>query len=119
MASFVSVLSDIGKGLKKFFTVALDLAVAAEPFVNSVFPGVGLLFNAVVTEVGVIEGAAAAAGAQTGTGPQKLAAVTAAVEGAFAQYEAANNIKTPHTAAQIEAAVNGAVAFLNALHPAA
>lgn len=113
--SFVSVLDDIGHGLKVFFVGATKVAVAAEPIVGVLFPGVAQLFNSIVTAAGLAEGAAAAAGVQAGTGPQKLAAVTMAVEGALNQYLVTNNIKTPLTLAETEAIVNAGVAFLNAL----
>jgi hypothetical protein len=114
MASFTSVLSNIGNDLKKFFTGAVTVATAAEPFVSVIFPGISPLFNTVVTAVGTAEAAAAAAGAQTGTGTQKLALVLASVESSFNSYAASNGLVAP-SAAQTEAAVNAAVAFLNAL----
>lgn len=117
MASFTSVLSTIGHGLQKFFTGAVHVAEVAEPFIAIIFPGVSPLFNAVVTEVGKAEALAVAAGAQTGTGTQKLALVLASVESSFNQYAATNGLEVP-SAAQTEAAVNAVVAFLNAL-PAA
>lgn len=116
--SFTSVLDDIGHGLKVFFTDATKVAVAAEPIVAVLFPGASTLFNSITTAAGLAEGAAAAAGAQTGTGVQKLAAVTTAVEGALQQYLTTNNIKTPLTLTETEAIINAGVAFLNAL-PAA
>jgi hypothetical protein len=67
-----------------------------------------------VAEVTKAEAEALAAGAQNGTGPQKLAAVTAAVEGAFNTYAQTNGLAVPD-AKVIENAVNGVVAFLNAL----
>ncbi len=115
--AFHSVLSDIGNAFKKVFAVGVTVATAAEPFVDTLFPGVGPLFNAVVSEVAKAEAEAVAAGAQNGTGTQKLAAVTAAVEGAFNTYAQKNGLATPD-AKTIENAVNGVVAFLNAL-PAA
>jgi hypothetical protein len=114
MASFTSILSNIGNDLKKFFSGAVTVATAAEPFIAVIFPGVSPLFNTVVTAVGTAEAAAAAAGAQTGTGTQKLALVLASVESSFNSYAAANGLVAPN-AAQTEAAVNAAVAFLNAL----
>lgn len=114
MASFTSILSDIGNGLKKFFTGAVTVATAAEPFIAVIFPGISPLFNAVVAEVGKAEALAAAAGAQNGTGQQKLELVLSSVESSFNDYAKANGFATP-TQAQIEAAVNAAVAFLNAI----
>ena len=113
--SFKSVLSSVGHGLKVFFTGAVKVATAAEPFIAAVFPGVAPLFIAITTAVGNAEGNAIAAGSQEGTGAQKLAMVLASVEKDFAAYEAANGITAPHSQEQIAAAVNGIVAFLNAL----
>lgn len=114
-SSFTSALSAVGHGLKVFFTGAEKVAVAAEPFVDTIFPGAATLYNGIVAEVGQVEASAIAAGAQTGTGTQKLALVVASVEADFTAYEKANNITVPHTQDQITAAVNGVVAFLNAL----
>lgn len=75
MASFKSLLSDVGHGLKWFFEHIIPGAVAAEPLVDAVFPGVGQLFNVVVNAVAGAEGIAIAAGKQSGTGTQKLALV--------------------------------------------
>jgi hypothetical protein len=105
MASFTSILSDVGAALKKFFGVAVQVATAAEPFVDALFPGVATLYNTVLTEVGKAEATAIAAGAQNGTGAQKLALVVQAVAAAFPQY----------TPAQLTIIINGVVAGLNAI----
>ena len=115
--AFTSILSNIGKGLEKVFKVGTQVAVDAEPFVDLVFPGIGPLFNTVVSEVVKAEGLAIAAHAQNGTGPQKLASVVSAVEAEFNSFAKTNNLPAP-TTAQIQTAVTGIVAFLNAL-PAA
>ena len=109
MASFKSILSDIGNGLKRFFTGAVAVATAAEPFVDTLFQGpISSLYNAVLAEVGKAEAAAVAAGAQNGTGAQKLALVVQAIVAQFPQY-------TPE---QLTVIINGVVAGLNAI-PAA
>jgi hypothetical protein len=113
--SFKSVLSDIGNGIKKVFVVGEGVAKAAEPFVDIAFPGVAPLFNAIVQQVGMAEASAAAAGAENGTGAQKLALVMQSIEGSIADYEKKNNLATPLTQEQIETAANAVVAFLNAL----
>jgi hypothetical protein len=113
--SFKSILSDIGNGIKKVFTVGDAVAKDAEPFVDLAFPGVAPLFNAIVQQVGLAEASAAAAGEQTGTGAQKLAVVMQSIEGSIANFEKTNNVTTPMTQEQIEAAANAVVAFLNAL----
>jgi len=109
-----SILSSIGKALGKIFKVGTQVATAAEPFVDVLYPGISPLFTAVVSEVVKAEGMSIAAGAQNGTGPQKLASVLAAVEGEFQNFAKTNNLPTPDSA-QVTAAVNGLVTFLNAL----
>lgn len=108
MSSFKSILSDIGNGLKKFFSIAVTEATAVEPFVDSLFPGIAPLYNSVLAEVAKAEAAAVAAGAQNGTGAQKLALVVQAIAAQFPQY----------TPAQLTTVINGVVAGLNAI-PAA
>lgn len=105
MASFKSILSDIGNGLKHFFTEAVTVATAAEPFVDSLFPGISSLYDSVLAEVAKAETAAIAAGAQNGTGAQKLALVVQAITAQFPQY----------TPATITTIINGVVAGLNAI----
>lgn len=114
--SFKSALSNVGNELKKFFGVAITVAKDAEPLVDiatAAFPGVPALYNATVTAAVNAETAAIAAGAQSGTGPQKLAAVVAAITPAFTAYATAQKI-TVNTAT-ITAWVNAVVASLNAI----
>lgn len=113
MASFSTILSDIGHGLKLFFTGAVTVAKAAEPVVDILFPGVSVLYNTTVNAVAAAESAAIAAGSQNGTGVQKLAMVVASVENDFAAYAKANNITYDTT--HITAWVNAVVASLNAI----
>lgn len=105
MASFTSILSAIGNGLKKFFTGAVAVATAAEPFVDALLPGIASLYNSILSEVAAAETAAIAAGQQSGTGAQKLALVVQAIEQQFPQY----------TPAQLTTIINGVVAGLNAI----
>jgi hypothetical protein len=114
--SVKSILSDIGHGLKVFFTGAEKVAVAAEPFVDLAFPGIGGLYNATVNAVAAAESASVAAGAQSGTGPQKLAWVVAAIEKSYADFAAANKIT--YDPSHVEAWANAVVASLNAIPPA-
>ena len=105
MASFTSILSGVANGFKKFFGIAVTEATAVQPFVDSLFPGIAPLYNAVLTEVGKAEAAAIVAGQQNGTGVQKLALVVQAVVAQFPQY----------TPAQLTTVINGVVAGLNAI----
>lgn len=118
MASFKSILGDIGSGLKKFFGVAIDAAKVAEPIIDVAFPGFAPLFNAGVSEVANAETAAIAAGSQSGTGEQKLAAVLASptFQTAVEAFEGTSGI--PLNATQQTAFINAIVAALNAI-PAA
>lgn len=114
MASFKTILSDIGNGLKKFFSLADGIAKDIEPIVDVAFPGIANLYNTTVTEVGNAETAAIAAGAQSGTGGQKLAAVVTAITPYFIQYASQNGLPAP-TSAVITNYVNAVVASLNAI----
>jgi hypothetical protein len=115
MASFTSILKDIGTGLKKFFTAAIDVAEVAEPFVDTVFPGVATLFNTTLSAVASAEAASIAAGAQSTSSSQKLALVVSSIESSFNAYLVSIGAKTPATTSQIETYVNGVVASLNAI----
>jgi hypothetical protein len=114
MASFKTILDDIGHGLKVFFTDATKVAQVAEPAIAIAFPGISGLYDATVNEIIAAENAAIVAGAQNGTGPQKLAMVVAAILPTFQTYAAQNNMPTP-TIATVTAWVNAAVASLNAI----
>lgn len=113
MASFKSILSDIGGFLKKAFTDATKVAQAAEPIVDKAFPGIGDLYNATVTAVINAENAAVAAGAQTGSGATKLSLVVNAIESEFNSF--ASSIGIESTATATEGWVNAVVASLNAI----
>ena len=113
MASFTSVLSDIGKGLKKFFTIATDAAQVAEPFIDVLVPGIAPLYNATVAAAVQAETAAIAAGSQNGTGAQKLAFVVAAIEKDFEAYAKTAGIS--YNATTVQNWVNAVVATLNAI----
>ena len=112
--SFKSILADIGKGFKIFFTDATKVAQVAEPIIDIAFPGIALLYNATVAEAIAAENAAIAAGAQTGTGPQKLAMVVAAILPTFQKYAAENGLGTPSITV-VTNWVNAVVASLNAI----
>ena len=113
MASFESVLSAVGNTLKKFFTGAVVVAQTAEPLVAVCFPGVSELFNKTVHAVAQAETLAIASGAQSGTGPQKLAYVVSAIEAEFTSFAADNGIQ--NDVATITKWANAIVASLNSL----
>ena len=114
MASFKTILDDIGRGLKIFFLDATKVAQVAEPVIDIAFPGIAVLYNSTVNAIINAENAAIAAGAQSGTGPQKLAMVVAAILPVFQQYAAASNLNPP-TIQTVTNWVNAAVATLNAI----
>lgn len=115
MASFTSILSAVGNGLKKFFGVATEAAVAAEPVIDVVFPGIAPLYNLTVAEVVKAESVAIAAGQQNGTGQQKLALVVQAITPVFQEYAASTGIPSAQQAQTITNWVNAVVASLNAI----
>jgi hypothetical protein len=110
---FVTVLDKIGSAFEKFFEKAIPIAEAAEPIVDVAFPFIGPLYNTTVALVKAAEGAAAAAGKQTGTGPQKLALVLTALQPYATQMLQADGVAAP-TTAQITNYINSVVAGLNA-----
>ena len=113
MATLESVLSHIGHDMKVFFTGAVKVAQAAEPFVDIMLPGIAPLYNATVTAIAQAETASIAAGAQSGSGAQKLAFVISAIDADFQVYAKAQGITYNSTV--VESYVNAAVATLNAL----
>jgi hypothetical protein len=113
MASFTSVLSNIGHGLKLFFTGAVKVAQVVEPEVDILFPGIAALYNTTVNAVADAETKAIAAGSQNGTGAQKLALVISSINTDFAAYAKSQGIVYDQT--HVTAWVNAAVAGLNAL----
>lgn len=113
MASFSTILSDIRSAFKKFFSVATTIATDAEPIVDVLFPGFATLYNGAVAEAAKAEALAAAAGAQTGTGAQKLALVVQSLTPSILAYAETQGLPTP-TATQITTYANAVVATLNA-----
>lgn len=115
MTNFKTILSDIGSGLKKFFSLAIPAAAAAAPIVDVAFPGISALYDTTVAAAAQAEAAALAAGASSGSsGAQKLALVVSAIEAQFKSYAAANGIANV-TVTMIENWVNAVVASLNAI----
>jgi hypothetical protein len=109
---FVSVLDAIGKDFEKFFSVALPIAQQAEPIVADLAPWVSPLYNLTVNTVKAAEVAAAAAGQQSGTGPQKLAFVLSATQPFVLSYLQSQGVSAP-TTAQYSQYISLVVAQLN------
>lgn len=112
-----SLLQKIGKWFAtKFAPIAKDVlegAEAAEPVVQALLPGWSALYDSTVQMVVNAEAAATAAGAQNGTGIQKLASVTAALQPLATAYLKSIGVSEP-TTAQIQTYINSVVASLNA-----
>lgn len=115
MASFTSILTDVGKGLKAFFTSTpvKEAEAVALPLVEKFFPDSTTLITGIMAEAGKVEAMASAVGAQTGTGAQKLALVLQTGENLFNDYEKSRGVTISSTGK--ETIVNALVAILNAL----
>ena len=122
MASFKSVLSAVGADAKKVFAfisspkgqAVIATGETAIEVVDPAASGLVSLANAGLTEILKVEGLAAAAGQQDGTGSQKLAAVVQAVTPEVLAYAEKSGFPNP-SGEQIQNAVNALVAFGNAL----
>lgn len=112
--SFTSVLSDVKKGFETFFREGIVIAGDLEPIVAVVFPGASALYDSALAEAAKMEAVAQAAGKQSGSGPQKLAAVVAAITPNVLAYAQANGLGTV-TSEHIANYANAVVATLNSL----
>ena len=132
--SFKSFLSAVGHDTKEVFSwlgsaqgqttiaavegTSLAVTTAVNPVAGATLAGVEALINVGLKEVVSIETVAVAAGQQSGTGAQKLAAVTAAVApsvGALLQSLGVSNPTSAQTQAVATAIGNGLATILNAL----
>jgi len=121
----MSILSSIGSETKKVFEwigspKGQAVITTGEGLVEDVDPpltGLINLANLGLAEIVKVEALAAGASQQTGSGPLKLIAVTEALTPQILDYAQKNGLSTP-TSAQIQAAINGLVAFGNALEAA-
>ena len=111
MASFNSILSDVGNFFKKIFTskVTQDIETGVEVFAQTPLAslvlgpaGAKLLANG-VQAIQNIELASIAAGAQSGTGAQKAAAVAQIIEADYNAFAAAQTPPLPVTPASLAA----------------
>ena len=111
----MSILSNIAKGLKAFFSnpVVKEVETIAIPLEETLFPSTIPLISGIMVEVGKVEALSASVGMQTGSGAQKLAMVTQTAESVFNDYEAARGVKI--NPAGKETIINAVVAILNAL----
>lgn len=117
----------LGDVLKAAATVAKPIADIAAPVAEALFPqfktqiaGADNLVSKIASEAIAVEGVAAAAGTQTGTGAQKLESVLQNVGPAINAWVTANfpGAKQVSTASQA-GLVNAVVQILNEIDPAA
>lgn len=108
---FLSILDHVGNVFKTIFTDATKVAAIAEPIVDIAFPSIAGLYNFTVQQASLAEAAAAGV---SGAGPQKLAAVVAAVVPYATATLKADGVSAP-TNDQITNYVNAVVATLKAL----
>lgn len=120
--SFKSILGTIGADAKKVFAYIVSpqgqaVISTGETALETLDPALTGLFaiaNVALAEVLKVEALAAAAGSATGTGAQKLTAVVSATSSEIIAFAEKNGLPTP-TGATIQNAINGLVAFANAL----
>jgi hypothetical protein len=117
--SFIGVLEAIGKDFAKGFSFALKYAVPVEKLVALLFPAAAPVITEVVDATTLIQNAVvlveqkfAATGAQSGTGPQKLAEVLTLAESAVTSLLKTAGITA--STAYVTNLINAVVAILNA-----
>jgi hypothetical protein len=116
--TFVGVLETVGEEFAKGLQWAINYAVPVEKLVGLLFPAVAPVTTAVAdatslvqTAVLLIEQKFAAAGVQSGTGPQKLAEVMLLAEPVVTQLLSESGIAA--STSYIETLVSAVVAILN------
>jgi len=108
---FVSFLEAVGRDFKKYVLPIAE--TAGEVAISAFAPALGPLFNATVSAVSTAEAAAAAAGKQSGTGVQKLAAVVQLMGPLIAQ--GLTDAGMQNDTAAVEAYINSIVTILNSI----
>jgi len=119
--SFSSVLSTFGKDVKKVFAwigspagqATIQTGGAVVEAIDPALTGIVTLAEGWIKNAFTVESLAVAAAQQNGTSTQKAAAVMQSMTPAVLQYAQQAGLPAP-TAAQIQAANNAIVAFLNA-----
>lgn len=116
--SFISIMKAIGNGIKIIFTDVVKFLPSAAQLAGILFPGEAGAIKEVVNSVDLIQQTVAtveqkfaAAGAPTGTGPQKLAQVLSIVTPVVQDSLAKAGIQADQT--YITNIVNAVVAILN------
>lgn len=117
LGSFLSHIgADFKNGLKKLYPVIVkvtQVAQAAAPEIAILNPLIGMAFTTTVGVVASVEQKFAAMGAQSGTGPQKLADATTILTPLLSQVLA--DAGQSADMASIQKYINAVVAFLNNL----
>ena len=85
----MSFLQHLGKVLRNILHIGEQVASIAEPFVDAAFPAIAPLYNAALAFAVAEEATAATV---TGSGPQKLAALTLKLIPDFEAFATANNL---------------------------
>ena len=85
----MSFLQHLGNFFKSALGIAVKVAAAAEPIVDVAFPEVASIYN---SAIGLAVGAEAMAPTLTGTGPQKLAQLTASLLPPVSAWAKANGV---------------------------
>lgn len=116
--TFTGILESIGKGFARGLQWAVTYAILAEKLVALLFPaaapavtGLADATSLVQSAVLIVEQKFAAAGTQSGTGPQKLAEVMQLIEPIVAKLLTSAGIAA--STAYIESLVSAVVAILN------
>ena len=88
----MTFLQHVGNAIKEILHIGTTVAVAAEPLIDTAFPNVAPIYN---SAVGIAMVQEAAAPTLTGTGPQKLAQLTASLLPQLSAWAKQNNINWP------------------------
>lgn len=111
---FISFLDHVGADFKNGLTKVMPIMKGAgEAAVQIFFPAASALFDQTVNAVVTAEQAAAAVGAQAGTGSQKLSSVVTLMGPLIAQ--ALSDVGKPNDNAAVQKYVSAVVTILNAM----
>jgi len=98
MNKIETALQKVSAVFVKIFTDAEIVAVAAEPFVDILFPAVAPIYNSAANGAAAAKAAGLAAVVPGATEEQNLINVTVAIEPGLVKYAQASGLQTPTTA---------------------
>ena len=98
MNKFETALQKVCAAFVKVFTDAEIVAVAAEPFVDILFPAVAPIYNSAANGAAAAKAAGQAAVVPGASEEQNLINVTVAIEPVLVKYSQASGLTTPTTA---------------------